>query len=88
MAEGVEAELAQLRRKVAELEGEVAGEKKVTRHILEKLSDNTNLLLEIKRDLAKLSDNVAIQGAQLEAIGPKLSGIVADAMREALKNRD
>jgi hypothetical protein len=81
-------EIAALKRRIAELEGEVGGEKQVTRHILEKVSDNTDLLLEIKRDLAKLSDRVAIQSANLEAIGPRLAGIVADAMRESYKRQE
>jgi hypothetical protein len=83
-----ETELAVLKRRVAELEGEVTGEKTVTRHILQKVSENTDLLLEIRRELGKIGDRSAIQGAQLEAFGPKLTGIVADAMRESWKERD
>ena len=81
----VETEIAELKRRVAELEGETTGEKAVTRHILEKLSENTDLLLAIRRDLAKTGDRVAVQGAQLDALGPKLTGIVSDAMREVLR---
>lgn len=106
-------ELAALKRKVTEIEGEISGEKIVTRHILEQLRANTEILLEMRKEMgqfrldvaeeftsvhgelsslrqyaARLGDQVAIDSAQLEAIGPKLSGLVADALRDAWKTRE
>ena len=40
-----------LERRLTELEGEVAGEKIVTRHILEQLRVNTDVLLEMRREM-------------------------------------
>ena len=76
-----------LARQVKELEGEVYGEKAVTRHMLGKLSDHTDLLLDIQKRLAALGDTVAIMNAQFTALEPKLSGIVADAMRDVLRQK-
>jgi|SRR5215469_7596795 len=46
-----EAELATLNRRVAVLEEDVKGEKEVSRHILRKVTDNENLLLETRKEL-------------------------------------
>ena len=80
--------------RVVELEGEVKGEKLVTRHILDQLRQNTDILLELRRELTglhqkidKVGDAVAIQSAQLAALEPKLGGIVSDAMRAVLRQR-
>jgi hypothetical protein len=85
---------AALQRRMTELEGEVLGEKIVTRHVLEQMRANTDLLLEIRRELTtlnqkvdKIGDRVALQGAQLTSFETKFAGLAADALREVLKSR-
>ena len=87
-------EITAMQRRITELDGEVRGEKQVTRHLLEQLSQNTEILLELRREittmhqkLSKVSDAIAIQGAQLTALEPRLSGIVADSMRAVMRER-
>jgi hypothetical protein len=46
-----ESELATLNRRVAVLEEDAKGEKDILRHILRKVTDNENLLLETRREL-------------------------------------
>lgn len=86
------AELTALKRRVAELEGEVAGEKVVTRHILEKLNRLTDLVIEtnmkvdgLSGKVDRIASDVALTRAQLIALEPKIAGIVADALRDAWK---
>jgi hypothetical protein len=79
-------ELATLKRRVAELEGEVKGEK-VSRHILRKADDNEGLLLEVRRDVGKIGDDLALVRAQFTSFQEKLPGIVSDALREVLQVR-
>jgi outer membrane murein-binding lipoprotein Lpp len=83
-----------LARQVKELAGEVDGEKIVTRHILEQLRQNTDILLEFRGELTalhqkvdKIGDAVALLGAQVTSLEPKLSGIVADALRDVLRQK-
>ena len=84
----------EMKRRVVELEGEVAGEKIVTRHILEQLRQNTEILLELRKEITslhqkldKLGDRTAITDAKVIALEAKLPGIVADAMREVFQER-
>jgi hypothetical protein len=79
-------------RRVTELEGEVGGEKVVTRHILEQLRANTDILLELRKEMTglhqkldRLGDRAAITEAKVTALETKSPGIVGDAMRETYK---
>lgn len=82
-----DAEVSLLKRRLSELEGEVRGEKDVSRHILRKVGENENLLLEMRRELSRLGDNVALLRAEFTGFQEKLPGIVSDAMREVMSTQ-
>jgi hypothetical protein len=88
-------ELATLNRCVAVLEEDVKGEKEISRHILRKVTENENLLLETRRELrgeiaelvkkvSGLHDELVLSRADVaETVGK----IVAAVMREELSRR-
>lgn len=85
--------ITNLERRTSALEGEVAGEKIVTRHILEQLRANTEIMLEMRKELASLAqkvdrigDRVALTEAHLTSLAAKLPTIIADTMREVLND--
>jgi enhancing lycopene biosynthesis protein 2 len=88
-------ELATLNRRVAVLEEDVKGEKEVSRHILRKVTENENLLLETRRELrgeiAELAKKVSALHDELVLsradVAETVGKIVAAVMREELSRR-
>jgi uncharacterized protein YoxC len=88
-------EFDHLRERADVLEREVDGEKMVTRHILEQTRRNSDDLAAIKTRLDRVEEKVDGMGRELAGLGGQVSGlsrslptIVADAMREVLRERD
>lgn len=98
-----------LENRLTVLEQEVAGEKLVTRHILEQTRKNSADLTEIeadmralktdvsglkadgrhlKADMAELRGEVGAIKAELRSLRHDLPGIVADVVREVVRERD
>jgi hypothetical protein len=75
---------AEIQRRIALLESEVEGENKVSRHILRKVSDNEALLLEMKRDLGALRDELVLLRADMPGI---IAGAVGALLREIQSKR-
>jgi hypothetical protein len=78
--------------RVGVLEREIEGEKIVTRHLLEQTRRNSDDLAEIKERLDRVEDKV---DRKFDALNGKVDGlvrdlptIVADVMREVLRERD
>jgi chromosome segregation ATPase len=91
-----------LERRVTALEQEVEGEKLVTRHILEQTRRNGDDIAAIRTQLARIESRqdrteAELRGVRAEVSGLKnsiqslrseLPGIVAETMREVLRERD
>ena len=56
---GDDSEIAELRRRVALIEKDVDGERTVSRHMLRKLGDVENAILDLTKAVAELSKSVA-----------------------------
>jgi uncharacterized protein YoxC len=88
-------EFDQLKDRVDVLEREVDGEKLVTRHILEQTRRNSDDLAAIKTRLDRVERKVETVEQKVDGLDVKVSGlthnlptIVADVMREVLRERD
>jgi predicted nucleic acid-binding Zn-ribbon protein len=93
------AEFDQLEARVTVVEREVEGEKLVTRHVLEQTRRNSDDLAAIKTRLARMehkSDDmfsglerkVGALDQKVSELTKKLPAIVAETMREVLRERD
>ena len=84
-------ELTQLAVRVGVLEREVEGEKMVTRHILDQTRRNSDDLAAIKSRLDrfenKFEQRVDVLERKVDGLTRDLPTIVADVMREVLKER-
>jgi hypothetical protein len=85
-------EFTQLAVRVDILEREVEGEKMVTRHILDQSRRNSDDLAAIKARLDrfenKFEQRVDVLERKVDGLTRDLPTIVADVMREVLKERD
>jgi len=79
-------DLSELSRRVAIIEQEIEGEKRVTRHILRKVTENEASLLDVRaelghmrKDLSELRNEVALLRADLPGI---ISAVVGALLRE------
>ena len=88
-------ELTQLAVRVGVLELEVEGEKMVTRHILDQTRRNSDDLAAIKSRLDRFENRFDGLEQRFDGLERKVDGltghlptIVADVMREVLKERD
>ena len=79
-----ESELATLNRRVTLLEDDAKGEKLVSRHILRKVAENENLLLELKKEVSELRNDVITLRADLPGI---IASTVSAILREELSRR-
>jgi hypothetical protein len=90
-----ESELATLNRRVTVLEEDARGEKDVLRHILRKVNDNENLLLEtrgeLRGEIAELAKKVNALHDELVLsranVADTIAKTVAAVMREELSRR-
>ena len=74
--------------RVGVLEREVEGEKLVTRHILEQTRRNSDDLAAIKGRLDRVEEKVDAVDRKVDGLVRDLPTIVADVMREVLRERD
>lgn len=74
-------EFKELEGRVEVLEGEVEGEKRVTRHILEQTRRNGDNLAAVKSRLDRVESEV-------RGLREDLPSIVGDTMRAVLRERD
>jgi uncharacterized protein YoxC len=88
-------EFDHLKERVDVIEREVDGEKLVTRHILEQTRRNSDDLAAIKTRLDRVEQKVDGLGVEVSGLGLQVGGltqslpiIVADVMREVLRERD
>lgn len=84
-----------LKERVDVVEREVEGEKLVTRHILEQTRRNSDDLAAIKTRLDRVERKVDAVEAKVDGLGREVSDlrrnlptIVADVMRDVLRERD
>jgi uncharacterized coiled-coil protein SlyX len=95
---GDDSEIAELRRRVALIEKDVDGERTVSRHMLRKLGDVENAILDLTKAVAELSKSVAetqksvsrledfVMVSQAE-LPRKFAEIAALVMREEMAKR-
>ena len=76
---------AELTRRVSLLEGEVDGEKRVSRHILRKVSENESTLLDLKREVSELRNDITLLRADLPGIIASVVGALLREQKESAK---
>lgn len=75
-----EQDIADLKRRLALLEEEAKGEKLVARHILRKVTENETILLDVKKEVTALRNDLALLRADMP-------GIIANVMGAILRDR-
>ncbi len=76
----VEQDIADLKRRITLLEEDAKGERLVARHTLRKVTENENILLDVKREVTELRNDVALLRADLP-------GIIANVIGALLRDR-
>jgi hypothetical protein len=76
------------REEFDELADEVAGEKVVTRHILEQTRRNGDDLAALKTRVGRVEEKVDVLDRKFDSLVKDLPRIVGDTMREVLAERD
>ena len=79
-----ESELATLNRRVTLLEDDAKGEKLVSRHILRKVTESEIALLDLKKEVSELRNEVLTLRADLPGI---IASTVSAILREELSRR-
>jgi hypothetical protein len=79
-----DSELATLNRRVTLLEDDAKGEKLVSRHILRKVTENETALLDLKKEVTELRNDVLTLRADLPGI---IASTVSAILREELSRR-
>ena len=79
-----DSELATLNRRVTLLEDDAKGEKLVSRHILRKVTENETALLDLKKEVSELRNDVLTLRADLPSI---IASTVSAILREELSRR-
>jgi hypothetical protein len=74
-------EFATLNRRVTLLEDDAKGEKLVSRHILRKVTENETALLDLKKEVTELRNDVLTLRADLPSI---IASTVSAILREEL----
>jgi hypothetical protein len=77
----VEQDIADLKRRIALLEEDGKGEKQVTRHILRKVTESENTLLDVKREMTELRNDLALLRADMPGI---IANVVGALLRDHL----
>jgi hypothetical protein len=77
-------DLAELARRVSLVENEVEGEKRVSRHILRKATENETLLLDVKASVSRLEDELTLLRADLPGL---ISTAVGALLREQAERK-
>ncbi len=70
----VEQDIADLKRRITLLEEDAKGEKLIARHILRKLTENETILLDVKKEVTELRNDLALLRADLPGIMAKVVG--------------
>jgi len=79
-----DSELAALNRRVTLLEDDAKGEKLVTRHILRKVTENEISLLEVRKEVSELHNEILSLRADLAGI---IASTVSAILREEFARR-
>ena len=77
----VEQDIAELKRRIVLLEEDAKGEKQVTRHILRKVTENENILLDVKKEVTELRNEVALLRADMPGM---MANVVGALLRDHL----
>ena len=81
-------EFDEIKARVRVLEGEVEGEKMVTRYILEQTRRNGDDLAAVKARLDRVEQKLDALGNAFDGFKRDLPKIVGETMREVLRERD
>jgi hypothetical protein len=77
----VEQDIADLKRRITLLEEDAKSEKLVTRHILRKVTENENILLDVKKEVTELRNDLALLRADMPGI---IANVVGALLRDQL----
>ena len=77
----VEQDIADLKRRITILEEDAKREKLVTRHILRKVTENENILLDVKKEVTALRNDLALLRADMPGI---IANVVGALFRDQL----
>ncbi len=77
----VEQDIADLKRRITLLEEDAKSEKLVTRHILRKVTENENILLDVKKEVTELRNDLALLRADMPGI---IANVVGALLRGQL----
>ncbi len=75
----VEQDIADLKRRITLLEEDAKSEKLVTRHILRKVTENENILLDVKKEVTELRKDVALLRAEIPDI---IANVIGSVLRD------
>jgi hypothetical protein len=76
----VEQDIADLKRRITLLEEDAKGERLVARHTLRKVTENETILLDVKKEVTELRNDLALFRADLP-------GIIANVIGALLRDR-
>ena len=76
----VEQDIADLKRRITLLEEEAKGERLVMRHVLRKVTENETILLDVKKEVTELRNDLALLRADMP-------GIIATVIGALLRDR-
>jgi len=76
----VEQDIADLKRRITLLEEDTKGERLVARRTLRKVAENENILLDVKKEVTELRNDLALLRADMP-------GIIANVIGALLRDR-
>jgi len=76
-----EQDIADLKRRITLLEEDAKGERLVARHTLRKVTENENILLDVKREVTELRNEVALLRADMPGM---MANVVGALLRDHL----
>ncbi len=79
-----EQDIADLKRRITLLEEDAKGEKLVARHILRKVTENENILLDVKKEVTELRNDLALLRADMPGI---IANVVGALLRDRLGSK-
>lgn len=80
-----ETDLSDLRRRVSLLEEEMDSEKRVTRHILRKVTENESLLFDLRAEVGEVRKEVTALRNDLTLLRADLPGIISTVVGALLR---
>jgi hypothetical protein len=78
-------DIAELRRRVTLIEQDAEGEKRVSRHILRKVTDNEKLILDVRTEVGDVKKEVSELRSEMALLRADLPSIIATVVGALLR---